>query len=66
MRSRQQELEYGEKASKLLSHHLRQTTEAKYIAEIQMAHGVTTDQLSINKQFKTCMRSCLHQSRETG
>lgn len=52
LRSKQQEFEYGEKASKLLSHHLRQSTEANYIAEIQTAHGVTTDQLSINKQFK--------------
>lgn len=52
LRSKQQEFEYGERASKLLSHHLRQTTEANYIAEIQTAKGVTTDQLNINKQFK--------------
>lgn len=64
LRSKQQEFEYGERASKLLSHHLRQTTEANYIAEIQTANGVTTDQLNINKQF-FFMRNCIHRSHVT-
>lgn len=41
-----------ERASKVLCHQLRQSSEATYIAEIETAHGIITDQLDINNQFK--------------
>lgn len=39
-------------ASKLLRHQLRQSAEVGFIAEINTPEGITTDQKSINKQFR--------------
>ena len=61
LRSRQKVYEFGERASKLLCHQLRQATEAGYIAEIESLHGITTDQVDINNQFKNSMRIYIHQ-----
>lgn len=52
LRSRQKVYEFWERASKLLCQRLRQATEAGYIAEIESPHGITTDQVDINNQFK--------------
>ena len=42
----------GERASKLLSHQLKQSAEAGFISENNTPEGITTDQKSINEQFK--------------
>lgn len=42
---------WRERASKLLYHQLRQSAVAAYIAEIQAAHNIFTDQLDFNNQF---------------
>lgn len=52
LKSRQEFYEHGERASKLLSHQLRQSAEAGFIAEINTPEGITTDHKSINKQFR--------------
>lgn len=52
LKSRQREYEYGERDSKLLSHQLRQAIEAGYIAEMETSHGIATNQLDKNNQFK--------------
>lgn len=52
LRSRQEFYEHGERASKLLSHQLRQSAEAGFIAEINTPEGITTDQRKINIHFR--------------
>lgn len=52
LRSRQEFYEHGERASKLLCHQLRRSSEAGFIAEVDTPGGITTDQKGINDQFK--------------
>ena len=56
-RSRHAQYEYGEKASKLLAHQLRQTSSTQQITQIQTPTGITTDPRLINDQFLSFYRS---------
>lgn len=54
LKSRQQYFEHGERASKMLSHQLKQMAAANYISAIKDKNGnIVTDQLGISNQFKT-------------
>ncbi len=54
LKSRQKYYEREERASKLLSHQLRQSEAAGFISEIETTEGeITTDLGAINDQFKT-------------
>lgn len=44
--------EFGDKASKLLAHQLRQKSTSHQIPQIQTPSGITTDPKQINEQFK--------------
>lgn len=50
--SRYTHYEYGDKASKLLSHQLRQTSSTHKIDQIRTSTGLTTNPQLINDQFK--------------
>ena len=53
LKSRQSHYEHGERASRLLSHQLRQFSSANYITEIQSADGsIKSDPKDINDEFK--------------
>lgn len=53
LKSRQSHYEHGERASKLLSHQLRQFSAVNYITEIQATNGtIKSDPKDINDQFK--------------
>lgn len=52
LRSQQQYYEHGERASRMLSHQLKQKAAASYISSIKNDNGdVFTNQKNINKQF---------------
>ena len=54
LKSRQQYFEHGERASKMLTHQLKQMAAANYISAIKDKNGnIVTDQLGISNQFKT-------------
>lgn len=54
LKSRQSHYEHGERASRLLSHQLRQYSAANHITEIQATDGtIKSDPKDINDQFKT-------------
>lgn len=68
LKSRQQYLKHGERASEMLSHQLKQTAAVNYISAVKDKDDIiVTDQLGINNQFKTfCEELCTSEQYEEG
>lgn len=60
LKIRQSHYEHGERASRLLSHQLRQFSAVNFITEIQVTAGtIKSDPKDINDQFKIFTPPCI-------